>query len=139
MTTEELGHRSRWRLLALVLSSTALVASCGWVAPSATGERLENVPAETLDGYTLGPAPRLSGDQFHRLEATARDLWRSGHPNEVLSGFEVRTAAAPPATELIGSPIGDAYILVVTVAGGARHALAIHCDPATFPAPGSCS
>ena len=58
------------RLIAALTLALAVTA-CGarrWLAD------------ETIDGYAIGPARSVSGDEFHRLEVTARDVVRSRWP-----------------------------------------------------------
>jgi hypothetical protein len=129
----------RLPLLALLAASAAACAS-GPAGPAWTFGARAAVSVDTIDGYTLGPARTLDVEQFHRLEATARALWREKHPNETLSGFEVRMPAGAAPTATNATPAGpDDYLVVVTAAGGKQHVIALHCNPLTFPAPGSCS
>jgi hypothetical protein len=133
-----------WRthgVAAVILTVPFLVAACGLVPAAATPVAPAGEPvAETIEGFALAGARALTGDQFHRLEATARDEWQAAHPNEALSAFEVRAsdASADPSGTPPNGP--DDYLVMITVAGThERHVLRIHCDPATFPAIGSCS
>jgi hypothetical protein len=126
-------------LLALLAAS---VVACGPrdAGPESTSGAPPAGSVTTIDGYALGPVRTLNGAQFHRLEATARSGWNATHPGEILSGFEVRTPAGPAPLTSGALPLGpDDFLVVVTVAGAGQHVVAVHCNPATFPAPGSCS
>jgi type IV pilus biogenesis protein CpaD/CtpE len=124
----------------LLISALAALAGCATTTPTFTVSATPAASAtasiavgETIDGYVLGPERNLTGDQFHRLEATSRDHWAAVHPGEILSGFVVRSLAGT-ATDTPND-----FLMVVTVVGGERHVVALHCDVSTFPAEGSCA
>jgi hypothetical protein len=130
-------------VLPLVLLAASLAAcATGSAGPTWTFGAPGPAPSGigSIDGYVLGPQRVLTGDQFHRLEATARTLWRSKHPDLQLAGFEVRAAASPAQAASAGTTTSsDEYLVVVSVARGRRHVVVVRCDRSTFPAPGSCS
>jgi hypothetical protein len=128
-------------VLPLTLAAIGL-AACALGSPGPTWTFGAPAPAAAvaIDGYVLGPQRVLTGDRFHRLEATARAAWASKHPHLQLSGFEVREAGGPsqPASGAAGAG-SEEYLVAVTVARGKRHVVTVRCDRSTFPAMGSCS
>jgi hypothetical protein len=130
--------RVRGRLL-LGLSVLA-VSACGVLPGSSSAA--EAVPTtaifETVDGYALGPLRMVSGAAFHRLESDARATWLASHPDDTLSGFELRSRAASADFATAPADVLE-FLMVVTVVGGERHVVALRCDPVTFPAKTSCS
>ena len=129
----------RGRLSVLGLSVLALSA-CGVLPGSSSAA--EAVPTtsifETVDGYALGPVRTLSGAAFHRLESDARATWLASHPDDILSGFELRSPAELADVATAPADMLE-FLVVVTVVGGERHVVALRCDPVTFPAKTSCS
>ncbi len=118
------------RLLA-VLTLALAVAACGSTATP---------PSQTIDGFAIGPARTVSGDEFHRLEATARDLVRAAWPGSVLTGIQLVSAGTLADGSVQAGTEGPlTFLLVIDLTGEGRHALVLECDDATFPQPDSCA
>lgn len=113
--------------LTLVLA----VEACGSTATPAS---------QTIDGFAIGPARAVSGDEFHRLEATARDVVRSAWPGSVLTGIQLVSAGTLVDGSVQAGTEGPfTFLVVIDVTGEDRHALVLECDDATFPQPDSCA
>lgn len=96
----------------------AILAGCGAQAG-----------ADVVDGQAVGPTQVVDGQTFRRLEATARDKWLRTNGGPAPTGYEIHSLNQGPLD----------FLMVVTLKGGTRHALVLHCDQVTFPAAGSCS
>ena len=118
------------RLLALLALMLA-VEACGATATP---------PSQAIDGFAIGPARAVSGDEFHRLEATARDLVRSAWPGSVLTGIQLVSAGTlADGTVQAGTEGPFTFLVVIDVTGEDLHALVLECDDATFPQAHSCA
>ena len=125
--------------MAFGLSALSVVACDVLPGSSTTGEAIPPIATfETIDGYELGPLRMLSGAAFHRLESDARATWLASHPDDILSGFELRSPAVRADVATAPADVLE-FLMVVTVVGGERHVVALRCDPVTFPAKTSCS
>jgi len=118
------------RLMA-VLPLALAVTAC---APTATPA------AAMIDGYAIGAARSVSGDEFHRLEATARDVVRTTWPGKPMTSIQLASAGTLADGSIQTGTEGPfTFLVVIDVNGAGRHAFVLECDEATFPAPDSCA
>ena len=118
------------RLMAVFTLAFAVTACAPTVTPA----------AEAIDGYAIGPARSVSGDEFHRLEVTARDVVRAAWPGSPLTGIQLVSAGTlADGTVQAGTDGPSTFLVVIDVNGEGRHALVLRCDDAPFPQPDSCA
>ena len=118
------------RLMAELTLAVALTACAATANPA----------AEEIDGYAIGPARSVSGDEFHRLEVTARDVVRTAWPGKPMTSIQLASAGTLADGSIQAGTEGRfTFLVVIDVHGAGRHALVLECDDATFPAPDSCA
>ena len=118
------------RLIAQLTLALAVTACAPTVTPA----------AETIDGYAIGPARSVTGDEFHRVEVTARDVVRSTWPGKPMTSIQLASAGTLPNGSVQAHTEGPfTFLVVIDVNGAGRHALVLQCDDATFPQPDSCA
>ena len=119
-------------LAGLATLTTALVIA-GCVAP-------QPPDARSIDGYAIGPSRSVSPDEFHRLEATARDAVKGRWPGMPMTSIELVSAGTLEDGSLqVGTEGPFTFLVVIDVHGEGRHALVLQCDDATFPQADSCT
>lgn len=128
-----MSRRLAWCLLLAI----TFVAGCTASSPSAATRQ----PDPVIDGYAIGPArDAADGAVFHSLETAARAIWQRTHQGQPLSGFALHHAGTlPGGTTQAGTDDATTYLMVITVAGGERHALVLHCSPSRTTGVGACS
>jgi hypothetical protein len=118
-----------------MLSLVIVVGACGAPTPPAA-----TVADEVVDGYAIGPARTVSGDEFHRLEVTARDVARTRWPGLPMTRIDLAAAGTLADGSIQAGTEGPStFLVVIDVNGAGRHAFVLQCDDATFPAPDSCA
>ena len=113
------------------LTSSLAIAGCAAPQPPA---------ALSIDGYAIGPARSVSGDEFHRLEVTARDVVRTTWPGKPMTSIQLASAGTLADGSIQAGTEGPfTFLVVIAVNGAGRHAFVLECNDATFPAPNSCA
>jgi hypothetical protein len=116
-----------------MLSLVIVVGACGAPTPDAATD-------EVVDGYAIGPARTVAGDEFHRLEVTARDVARTKWPGLPMTRIDLAAAGTHADGSIQAGTEGPStFLVVIDVNGAGRHAFVLQCDDATFPASDSCT
>jgi len=119
--------------LTAVLALGIAVSGCAAPAPDRAAD-------EMVDGLAIGPARAVSGEAFHRLEVTARDVAQARWPGVPMTRIELVSAGTlADGSVQAGTEGPSTFLVVIDLNGAGRHALVLECDDATFPAPDSCA
>jgi hypothetical protein len=119
--------------LPLLATLASALAIAGCAAPRSPA-------AQSIDGYAIGASRSVSPDEFHRLEATARDAVNGRWPGMPLTGIQLVSAGTlEDGSVQVGTEGPFTFLVVIDVHGEGRHALVLQCDDATFPQAGSCT
>ena len=122
------------RMVARLIAVALGIAVSGCAGPT------PDVTDEVVDGYAVGRARTVSGDEFHRLEVTARDVAQSRWPGLPMTRIDLATAGTLTDGSIQAGTEGPStFLVVIEVHGAGRHAFVLQCDDATFPAPDSCA
>ena len=129
-------RRGMIRTIARLTAALALGIAVGGCA----GSTPDAVTDEVVDGYAIGPARTVSGDEFHRLEVTARDVAQARWPGLPMTRIDLAAAGTLADGSIQAGTEGPStFLVVIDVNGAGRHAFVLQCDDATFPAPDSCA
>jgi len=116
------------------------VLALGIAVSGCAGPPPDGVADEVVDGYAIGPARTVSGDEFHRLEVTARDVAQTRWPGLPMTRIDLAAAGTLADGSIQAGTEGPStFLVVIDVNGAGRHAFVLQCDDATFPAPDSCA
>lgn len=123
-----------------MIARLAAVLALGIAVSGCAGPTPDGVADEVVDGFAIGPARTVSGDAFHRLEVTARDVVRGRWPGLPMTRIDVASAGTlSDGSAQSGTEGPFTFLVVINVNGEGRHAMVLQCDDATFPAPDSCA